>query len=69
MAPERPIKFQVELAIDVIRKAASYSSNEEEMSLVINKLEKLFTEDRIASKKQINICEFFKPVWLEGSFS
>ena len=64
MAPERPIKFQVELAIDVIRKAASYSSNEEEMSLVINKLEKLFTEDRIASKKQINICDFFKPVWL-----
>ena len=62
MAPERPIKFQVELAIDVIRKAASYSSNEEEMSLVINKLENLFTEDRIASKKQINICEFFKPV-------
>ena len=61
MAPERPIKFQVELAIDVIRKAASYSSNEEEMSLVINKLEKLFTEDRIASKKQINICDFFKP--------
>ena len=62
MAPERPIKFQVQLAIDVIRKAASYSSNEEEMSLVINKLENLFTEDRIASKKQINICEFFKPV-------
>ena len=38
-------------------------SNGEEMSLVISKFEKLFTEDRIASKKQKNICDFFKPVW------
>ena len=36
----------------------------EEMSLVINKFEKLFIEDRIASKKQTNICDFFKPVRL-----
>ena len=50
-APERPLRFQVESAIDVIRNAALYSSNGEEMSLVINKFEKLFTEDRIASKK------------------
>ena len=61
-APERPLRFQVESAIDVIRDAALYSSNGEEMSLVINKFEKLFTEDRIASKKQKNICDFFKPV-------
>ena len=60
-APERPLRFQVESAIDVIRNAALYSSNGEEMSLVINKFEKLFTEDRIASKKQKNICDFFKP--------
>ena len=31
------------------------------MSLVINKFEKLITEDRIASKKQTNTCDFFKP--------
>ena len=60
-APERPLRFQVESAIDVIRNAAFYSSNGEEMSLVINKFEKLFTEDRIASKKQKNIWDFFKP--------
>ena len=30
------------------------------MSLVINKFEKLFTEDRIASKKQANVT-FSKP--------
>ena len=61
-APERPLRFQVESAIDVIRNAAFYSSNGEETSLVINKFEKLFTENRIASKKQKNICNFFKPV-------
>ena len=61
-APERPLRFQVQSVIDVIRNAALYSSNGEEMSLVINKFEKLFTEDRIASKKQKNICDFFKPV-------
>ena len=61
-APEQPLRFQVESALDVIRNAALYSSNGEEMSLVINKFEKLFTEDRIASKKQTNICDFFKPV-------
>ena len=61
-APKRPLRFQVESTIDVIRIAALYSSNGEEMSLVINKFEKLFTEDRIASKKQTNICDFFKPV-------
>ena len=44
-APERTLRFQVESAIDVIRNAALYSSNGEEMSLVINKFEKLFTED------------------------
>ena len=60
--PERPLRLQVESAIDVIRNAALYSSNGEEMNLVINKFEKLFTEDRIASKKQKNICDFFKPV-------
>ena len=53
--------FQVESAIDVIQNAALYSSNEEEMSLVIKKFQKLFTEDRIASKKQKHICDFFKP--------
>ena len=61
-APERPLRFQVESPIDVIQKAALHSSNGEEMSLIINKFEKLFTEDRIASKKQKNICDFFKPV-------
>ena len=61
-APERPLRFQLESAIDVIRNAALYSSNGEEVSLVINKFQKLFTEDRIASKKQKNICDFFKPV-------
>ena len=61
-APERPLRFQVESAIDVIRNAALYSSNGKEMSLVINKFEKLFTEDRIAFKKQKNISDFFKPV-------
>ena len=61
-APERPLRFQVESAIDVIRNAAFYSSNGEEISLVINKFEKLFAENRIASKKQKNICNFFKPV-------
>ena len=40
--PERPLRFQVESTIDVIRNTALYSSNGEEMSLVINKL---FTED------------------------
>ena len=61
-ASERALRFQEELAIDYIRNAALYSSNGEEMSLVINKFEKLFTEDRIVSKKQTNICDFFKPV-------
>ena len=61
-APERPLRFQVESAIVAIRNAALYSSNGEEMSLVISKFEKLFTDDRIASKKQTNICYFFKPV-------
>ena len=60
--PERPLRFQVESAIDVIRNAALYSSNGEEMSLVINKFENLFSEDRIAFKKQKNIYDFFKPV-------
>ena len=59
-APEQQLRFQVQSAIDVIRNAALYSSNGEEMSLVINKFEKLFTEDRIASKKQKGICDFFK---------
>ena len=49
--PERPLRFQLESAINIIRNAALYSSNGEEMSLVINKFEKLFTEDRIESKK------------------
>ena len=61
-APERLLRFQVESAIVAIRNAALYSSNGEEMSLVISKFEKLFTEDRIAPKKQTNICYFFKPV-------
>ena len=61
-ALERPLRFQVESAIDFIRNAALYTSNGEEMSLVTKKLEKLFTEDRIASKKQTNICDFLKPV-------
>ena len=61
-APERTLRFQVESAIVAIRNAALYSSNGEEMSLVINKFEKLFTEDRIESKKQTNICDFFKPI-------
>ena len=39
-APERPLRFQVESATDVIRNAALYSSNGEEMSLAINKFEK-----------------------------
>ena len=64
LSTERPLRFQVESAIDVTRNAALYSSNGEEMSLVINKFEKLFTEDRIASKKQTNICDFFQPFWL-----
>ena len=37
--------FQVKLTTDVIQNAALYSSNGEEMSLVISKFEKLFTED------------------------
>ena len=61
-APVRPLRFQVQSVIDVIRNASLYSSNGEEMSLVINKFENLFVEDRIASKKQTNICDFFKPV-------
>ena len=61
-APARPFRFQVQSVIDVIRNASLYSSNGEEMSLVINKFENLFVEDRIASKKQTNICDFFKPV-------
>ena len=60
--PERPLRFQVESAMDVIRDATLYSSNGEEMSLVINKFEKLFTEDRVTSKKQKTICDFFRPV-------
>ena len=60
--PERPLRFQLESAIDAIRNAVLYSSNGEEMSHVINKFEKLLIEDRIASKKQKNICDFFKPV-------
>ena len=51
-APARPLRFQVQSVIDVIRNASLYSSNGEEMSLVINKFENLFVEDRIASKKQ-----------------
>ena len=60
-APERPLRFLVESTIDVIRNAALYSSNGEEMSLVINKSEKLFTEDRIASKKQKIFVTFSNP--------
>ena len=59
-ASEQPLRFQVESAIDVSRNATLYSSNGEEMSLVIKKFEKLFTEDRIAYKKQPNICDIFK---------
>ena len=62
VAPERPLRSQVESAIDVIQNAALYSSNGEEICLLINKFEKLFTEDRIASKKQTNICDIFKPL-------
>ena len=62
--PEQPLTFQVESAVDIIRKAALYSSNSEEMSFVIKMFKNLFTEDRIASKKQTNICYFFKPFWL-----
>ena len=61
-APERPLWFQVESPIDVIRNAALYSSNGEEMSLVVCKFKKSFTENRISSKKQTNIFDFFKPV-------
>ena len=61
VAPEQPLRFQVESAVDIIRNAALYSSNGEEMSFIIQKFEKLFTEDRIASKKQTNICDIFKP--------
>ena len=61
-APEQPLRFQVESTVDIIRNAALYSSNEEEMSFVIKMFKKLFTEDRIAYKKQTNICYFFKPV-------
>ena len=61
-APERPLRFQVQSGIDVVRNASLYSSNGEEMSLVTNKFENLFVEDRIASKKQTNICDFFKSV-------
>lgn len=43
--PERPPRFNKELAIDVTQNAALYRSNGEEMRLVINKFEKLFTED------------------------
>ena len=60
--PGRPLRFQVESAIDVIRNAALYRSNREEMSLIINKIEKLFESHRTAFKKQRNICDFFKPV-------
>ena len=64
VAPERPLRFQsqVELPIDNIRNAALYNSNGEELSVVISKFEKLFIEHRIASKKQTNIFDFFKPV-------
>ena len=34
-APERPLRFQLESAIDVIRNAALYSSNGEEMSCIL----------------------------------
>ena len=61
-APERPLRFQVESVIDVIRNAALYSNNGEEMSLVIDKFEKLFTKDRIASNNETNTCDFFKLV-------
>ena len=61
-APEQPLRFQVESTVDIIRNAALYSSNGEEMSFVIKMFKKLFTEDRIASKKHTNICYFFKPV-------
>ena len=44
-ALERPLRIQVELATYVTRNAALYSTNGEEMSLVNNKFEKLFTED------------------------
>ena len=58
-APERTLRFQVESAIVAIRNAALYSSNGEEMSLVINKFEKLFTEDRAASGKNKQIFVTF----------
>ena len=44
-APEWPLRLQVESAIDFIRNAALYSSNGQEMSLVIDNFEKLFNED------------------------
>ena len=58
-APARPLRFQVQSVIDVIRNASLYSSNGEEMSLVINKFENLFVEDRIASKKQTKYLRLF----------
>ena len=65
VAPKWPSRFQVQSAIDVIRNAALYSSNGEDMSLTINKFEKLFTEERFKSAKQKEISDFFKRVWLK----
>ena len=60
-APEWPLRFQVESVIDVTRNVALYSSNGEEMSLVITKFEKLLTEDRIASKNKQIFVAFSNP--------
>ena len=49
---------------NTIWNTALHSSNGGQMSLAVNKLQKFFTEDRIAFKKQTNICDLFKPVWL-----
>ena len=62
VAPKRPSRFQVESAIDVIRNAALYSSNGEDMSFTINKFEKLSTEELFKSAKQKEISDFFKSV-------
>ena len=62
VAPKRPSMLQVESDIGVIRNAALYSSNGEDMSLTINKFEKLFPEERFKSAKQKEISDFFKRV-------
>ena len=57
--PARPLRPEVESALDVLKNASLFSNTGEEMQCVIFKFENLFTKERINSLKQSDNTELF----------